>query len=664
MIHIYRATRYPDHDNFIFQATEDAEKQFRHRFPVKVQEAKQGFEGGLFTYLRDSYRDTFFDIIKLYLRTNYSPPELRLSAFRSVAPLSSLWPIPMWQKQVVDAIRGTFAAKGYKVNENAFSGLVEVIPDKPSFSTENVQIYYGIGFDVKISDDRYAVLRCQPQFKFFMDGKQTNFHEIAKAHSEGSPVTQAVRHFVTRSADDQFDLLQRFVSHISSLPSCEGMTFNQEPVTPQQIGCSTWFWLHDSDACFEVSNGFQTILAQALLTEGAGFYAQPDDIQMIILLPTPDNNPVIPKIDWEQVIAIANAFLAQTLPDVEIPVTVIDYPLEGDFNSVIQKVETAVREFPDRRVLGLMITPGPEARFSSSPQVKAAEAQSFQLNKELRPLFKGGYTATIDWDKLQIIQDIPYIVRNSLLGSLYRLNAQPWLLSNLSFQPEQAETAYFLGLVGNSETFTIAATLFDYQGSLIAFGAVCSDEQVSNSDTDTVGTLIQSLLKEGIHHSKPKPKHIIVHLSSELTTCVEDIQAVLHKLALTTDVIEITQAPTIRFWQPSNKQGTPSHGIAIGNETEKTAYLMNTLSLGEKTNRGYIFPNPEVVAIRQLIGTTPIKNLAAHIYWLSVAHINALHRTVDMPITIAYTKSLYDHVSKSHRSMRVTRNYKRTLYWL
>lgn len=55
MIHIYRATRYPDHDNFIFQATEDAEKQFRHRFPVRVKEAKRGFEGGLFTYLRDSY---------------------------------------------------------------------------------------------------------------------------------------------------------------------------------------------------------------------------------------------------------------------------------------------------------------------------------------------------------------------------------------------------------------------------------------------------------------------------------------------------------------------------------------------------------------------------------------------------------------------------------
>ena len=116
MIHIYRATRYPDRDFFTFQATDDTYQQFRFRFPVKVTEAKRGFEGGYFTYLRDNYRTTFFDLIKSYLRENYVPPELRLSAFRTDEPLTDLWPSPMWQQKVTDAVKAVFAEQGYAVN--------------------------------------------------------------------------------------------------------------------------------------------------------------------------------------------------------------------------------------------------------------------------------------------------------------------------------------------------------------------------------------------------------------------------------------------------------------------------------------------------------------------------------------------------------------------
>jgi len=661
VIHIYHVTRYPDHDKFIFQATEDTIKQFRFRFPVRVQAAKRGFEGGYFTFLRGSYRETFFNLIKSYLRANYSPPELRLSAFRTSTPLSSLWPVPIWQQKVVDAIRGVFVEKGYRVNQDEFSESVEVIPDKPSLSVQNVQIYYGISFSVEVPDDRCPILWCLPQFRVFMDGKPANPGEIAKAHGEGSPVTQAVRHFTMRNANEQFDILKRFVCHIPPLASCEGISFGPEPIDPQQIGFSTWFWLHDSDACFEVSNGLRTTLAQALLTEGSGFYTQPDDIQVIVLLPTPDNSPAIPLVDWEQVVTTVNTFLAQTLPDVETPISIINYPLQGDLGTVVREVETTVNSFPNRRVLCLMVTPGPEARFSKSSQVREAEAQSFRLNKKLRPMFKRGYTATVDWDKLED-KDLPYVIHNSLLGSLYRLNAQPWLLSNLPFQVEHPETVYFLGLVGDAVECKIAGTLFDHQGSLVAFGATSSD--TIEDSTNAISNLIQSLLKEGIHHSKPKPTHLIVHVSPEFATYAEEIQSVLQNLSVTSDVVAIERSSKVRFWQPYNKQGTPSHGIAIGSETQKAAYLMNTRSVAEDTNRGYIFPNPGVVAVRHLAGTTLVKSLAAHVYWLSVAHINALHRTVDMPITIAYAQALYDHVSKSRKPMSVTRNYRKTLYWL
>ena len=54
MIHIYRATRYPDHDNFIFQTTEDErdiEIRFAEPLPEntmeKLQEAKMKKELGI-----------------------------------------------------------------------------------------------------------------------------------------------------------------------------------------------------------------------------------------------------------------------------------------------------------------------------------------------------------------------------------------------------------------------------------------------------------------------------------------------------------------------------------------------------------------------------------------------------------------------------------------
>ena len=675
MIYIYRATRYPDRDFFTFQATEDTIKQFRFRFPVRVTEAKRGFEGGFFTWLRDDYRETFFDLIKSYLCENYTPPELRLSAFRTTAPLSDLWPESMWQQKVTDAIKSAFVEQGYTIDEDKFSELVQVIPDEPSFSQKDVQIYRCVSFKIQVPEDLYPLLWCQERFRLFMDGRPVSLKQIAETYSEDAAITQAVRHFTTRNAEEQFHLLKRFASHIPPLASCNGITFEQEPVTPQRVGLETWFWLHDSDAYFETSNGLQTILAQAMLEEGSGFYFQPNDIQAVILLPDPGSSPILPNVNWEQVVTRAEKFLEQTLPDVDIPINTVKYPVEGDLGQVTREVETIVQSHSDRRVLCLMATPSPEARFSMDSKLQAAEKQSFQLNKSLRDSFRGGYTVTVDWNNLVKTGDVPFVVNNALMGGIYRLNAQPWVLANLPFESEPVEAIYFLGLVGDAKVHTLSGALFDYQSTLVAYGASRLDSQNSSMEdfTNKIDELVKSLIKKGIHHSRPRPAHVIVHISPDMVAYVEDIQAVLRALSIPRDIVLIDPNAECRLWQPANQQDTPSHGIAVGSEAQKVAYLVNTLSLAEKVNRPSadmgtsfirdIYPNPNVITVRQVAGSTSIKSLAAHIYWLSIAHINALHRTVDTPVTIAYARSLYEHV-KTRRSMRVTRNYKRTLYWL
>lgn len=666
MIHIYRATRYPDRDFFTFQATDDTYQQFRFRFPVKVTEAKRGFEGGYFTYLRDDYRTTFFDLIKSYLRENYVPPELRLSAFRTDEPLSDLWPSPMWQQKVTDAVKAVFAEQGYAVNDDEFSEWVEVMPNRPSFSRDNVEIYWGVSFKVEVQEDRHALLWCKEQFGLFMDGKPTSLRQILQVHGEESTITQAIRHFTARSAEEQFGFLKHFVTHIPPLGSCGGVAFEREAITPQQIGMETWFWLHDSETHFETSNGLQTSLAQAILEEGSGFYSQPDDIQVIILLPVSDSSSVIPKIDWDQANTEAREFLKQVLPDVATPVNTIMYPIAGNLEGVIKEVQSVVQSHLDRRVLCLMVIPSPDARYSTDPILRSAEEQAFRLNKELRDLCRRGYATTVSWDKLLVTHDVPFIIHSALMGGLYRLNAEPWKLSNLPFETKPIEAVYFLGLVGEPESGLVSGVLFDYQGSLVAYGAnIAEGRDLTVRDcVEDAKELAQSLVQSGIHRSRPQPVHIIFHVSPEMVICVEGIEAAMQAQPILCDIVLIDPGVTVGLWQPANRDGTPSHGIAVGSEALRIAYLMNTLSLAEKTSRGYVYPNPKTVKAQKLVGPTPMKTLAAHVYWLSIAHINALHRTVDTPISIAYARALCDHVSRIGRPMRVTRNYKRTLYWL
>jgi len=105
MIRIYRPTRYPDRDYFIFQASPETLAKFRSSFPLQVRSTRRGFEQGYFCWLRDVYRDRYFDAVREFFRKHYSPPEIKLSIFRSTTPLSARWPLPFWERKVTGAIQ-------------------------------------------------------------------------------------------------------------------------------------------------------------------------------------------------------------------------------------------------------------------------------------------------------------------------------------------------------------------------------------------------------------------------------------------------------------------------------------------------------------------------------------------------------------------------------
>ena len=667
MINIYRSVRYSDSDTFIFQGDAEDIQAIKTlvNSPFRVYPTQKGFETGNFMYLRFDYRERFFEAIKSYLRENYTPPEIRLSAFKADKKLSPIWTTEIWKQKVSDAIKGRFQSRGYSVRDNIYSGMVEVLPEQPKLTVGEVDVFQGFQFSVSMGEDFTPTLWASENFWLYSNSQPVNFTKISQLYGDASNIVQEIRQFTAQSSEEQFEFLTKTIKWIQNLAACEDIRFVDKPLAAAEMGLTTWFWLHDSDTTFEGASGFQTTLAQSLFEKGDGFLNQPDDIVMIFLLPEPNTSPIIPLVNWDQVVATAKSFASAALSKVELPFQVVKYPVSGDLNGCVNAVKAYVQSHEGKRVLCFMAALGSNAKNSTNEEVISADRQTAYLSRSLRDLFRGGYTETLDWNNLIDPKISKFIIDNAVMAGLYRLTAQPWRLNDLPFDFTTPENTYFLGLAGNIERESIATVLVDYSGMLVAYGGDCpSDGQQAQGYANKLERLIRGIFKDGVHHSHPKPKNIIVHLSPELVNQAHIIEQTLNSLGLECDILSIHPDSSVRFLQTNNKQGTPSNGVAVGNEADGSAYLMNTLSVGEKTNRGYIYPSPSPVRIQKIAGNSTLKNLAAQIYWLSAAHINSLHRTVDIPITISYSQTLLTHILKSRRPMRVTRNFKKTLYWL
>jgi hypothetical protein len=200
---------------------------------------------------------------------------------------------------------------------------------------------------------------------------------------------------------------------------------------------------------------------------------------------------------------------------------------------------------------------------------------------------------------------------------------------------------------------------------LIGYGGDCPAEvQNQKGSQNRLRQLITEILQNGIHQSHSKPTHFIVHLSPELENSAKETGEILKNLGFPCDILSIHPNSSVRFLQTNNKLGTPSNSIALGSETDGIAFLMNTLSVGERTNNKFVYPSPAPVKIQKHLENSSLKTLSAQVYWLSVVHINSLHRTVDKPISIDYAQTLLNHILRTSRPMRVTQNQKKTLFWL
>lgn len=660
IIGIYRMTRYPDHDKIIFQGNDDAVNLFRKTFPLRVDTAKKGYEGGYQTWLRDEAREGLYGHVKRFFRQHYRPPEVKVGMFIGSKPLSNTWSNRTWIGKVTDSIKAAFTDF---VIEDDMDGWTEIYIREPIFSQKGVSIYRGIRFRIEINDELYPVLFCDVKHKFHLNDQPAGMQDISRRLGNSESLMTQIRSKTTRSSDSHFSTYQWFVQKIGILSGCDDMEFRVEPFTARELKYETWFWLHDTDTQIEIANNIHTNLSQVLLSDGGGFYQQPNDIQILLLLPDESSSPVVPKGNWLHIREIVDDYIYHALPQVDKPFAVVHYSLDPNQNAFADEIKAFVDKYPGRRLLTLMFGSEKSTHTSRTEAEAIVEQRSWSVQKAVRDFARGGYVITIGWDSILHSLELPYHVNNAVTRGLYQMGARPWRLVSPPIENSNPDEVIFIGLAHDMEFEQLAGVAFNADGTIIGY----SGNHVASTIEygALVGQVVGELFSLRRTHLSLPLRQVIVHVPVTIERYAKQLATVLKKEGITCNAVSIAPNSGPHLFQNGNKHGTPSLGIAIGNE--QIAYLVNTYSIPEKssTDEG-ILPAPNIVTVKRLAGEIPMRLLAAQVFWFTAIHINAIHRTVDTPMTLDFADRLCQHIGKgkNKKDMRPTLADDKVMFWL
>lgn len=670
MISIYRLTHYPDHDNIIFQADQDSYDLFRKTFPLRISPTQSGFEKAYYSFLRDLPYGTYrhlFDKINTFFHDNYSVPEIQLSCFQGKKRLSEQWQPNVWKQKIESAVFNAFESKGYNVDKGGEHepGLYWITSPRAAFQQGNVYIHRRVGCNVFVMKNRLPILICQTGSRYLLNGLPASLEDILRSNDGDTKLTKRIHEFSLNTAEEDFRLMRQFISQIPPLTACEDLTFNSEPLRPQDFNnMEACFWLHENKTYLEMAHGFQTNLTTTVIEPGAGFYIQPADLHFLLLLPE-TNVSSIPRVDWDEVAKEMEQFLRRALPSVKIVYSKMTYLLSGDTDSFSEWLETFKGNNTDNRCLTLMVIPEEMGRQNNSEEIIAINQRSDMIQRNVRGALRGGFVSTITWDNLILTRDIQPIVETALMKGLYRLGALPWKLMEMPIEGQPSQRVFFIGLAGNLDKCTIGAALFDLSGQLVGYGSTCppKENRGSFSFDEEISLLLKRITDLASSQLAGEKVHFVMHLTFDIMAFKQKLQAIMDELKFTADLVSVL-SPDLSFLQISNDFGTPSPGMAIVGDSINRAYLMTTLARKETRGQGSIYPNPLPLRLIKHTGPSPMKTLAAQVYWLTLANPETLRHTANLPFTLVVAQALAEHAKKQNRGISATLHDKRTLYWL
>lgn len=605
-----------------------------------------------------------------YLSNHYISPSVELLYFPILGNFNDDKLPADWINKVQANIQNYFKKEGYIVSQGGLGN--EVFKKKPYVpKTEpELKVYEGVTYQICHRAKCKPVLQVDIAFRYQFRNRILKINDIkAQFGNYNSELVQIVKQFTTRDTDALFKIACNFVKSIPSCQSANNLRFISSPLTAKNIGFTIWLWSHENPVQIEARNNIAISLAKDIFEEPLGLYLPSHDkLILIIVHPSESLGKLVSFSNWPSISQLAGDTLKKALMST-VPLKLTEYH-QGDEANVIACCENFLESYPDRIPFFFVIAPPENSHKSPDPELVRLNALTRELEKRLRRLRRGSYTVTLQWDKLVRVYDRKYIVENATIKALTVMGAIPWRIQNIPCNKnESIKDICFVGLdLKVDKTIPIlGGVIFDGYGTLKGYHiAKLANQRGDVIDKNALFLVIEKLLKHYQAVSDNKPHHIILHRDGLVSDEEKFIVELSTRLKITFDLIEIRKSGAPRIRQINNEKGTPSQDVAIGSEIKKTAYLTNTRVIKEIIKDKSVFPAPNPIAIKRIVGNTPMKIIAAQIYALSLANYNSIRRTNRLPITISYADSLVTHASLRDNQLETGKKIdnKNRVYWL
>lgn len=648
MIRLYRILKSPSETFFTFQgsaedtrAIQDMLKFTRPPLYPRTSTLRDNFEGGYYLYAKGDHRSEIESCLTQYFDSNFTPPDTKLLMFESDFVYEDEGEIGGISSAIEKEIALSFGTLGYRVKP---SGLRFCVFRKDAVHlVDGLEAYEGITYKVIRRLKGNALLQVDIAHLFVVNGEEVASTERIPAlfPEQESDVALALHQFTTQSSQAVLELCQRFVKSMPPLRTMNQMQFPSEPTAPENVGFETWFLPHETDLEFIVGKGLKVSLPCYLEKEAAGIYAFPNrPVIVIIIYPGPDF-PDCPILDWQPIIKEIKSKTSSLLSR-RTKFGSFAYSPGQSVEEILQRCKAGLAQVKDHQPLVILITP-PK---STGPQKPPTPIDAFtrQIHKDLRYVTQGTYIQTIMWDTLFDTHDRKYVIENALLKGICAFGATPWKLVEMPREPNLTNDFCFIGLDVNRFNDSVGGVILSRSGLIFGYHLIRLPKPASDKvQPESCYYLVQKLLEHYQRETSYLPKHLIIHLDGNVDWQPADIKDRFSEFSC--DIVEIRKHGGPRLFQAENRDGTPSKGIAIGSEDKKVAYMVNSKAkLTKMESDRWIFPAPDTLTIKKIMGPSSMRILAAQVYALTHVSYTSYRNTIQIPATIEYADAVVNHI--------------------
>lgn len=599
------------------------------------------YEQEYYAYLRGPNRKQKEAAVLDYLQRHYNGPELEMFRFRGTHQVANSRVPGDCASSMTTRIQTFFAQTQGRICSGGGLGY-RVFRAQAIDVAPGLGVREGVSYRISIANDGIAVIQADIAYRFEQDGKEIKLTHLYQNCADKPDVINAIHQVQLRSTDDILGIVQSFIRSLKQIgPEFE---FSDQPMRAGELGWEARFWAHELAPRLVAGRGQKLTIPLDILKTRSGLYKSPGELDVTVLYPDDPGHKMFPAVDGDRFDQELRTILDATMPDRRFKHCYLPYPLGGETTETVQAVSQLWGDRSSKHLV-LMIIPPENAQQLGSADMQLAAQQSRQLNIELRQLRNNTYVVSCGWDTLADEHVRGYVINLAVLKGLLVLGAVPWVIDNMPPAPEHStDDLCFIGIdVNTNRQVPLAGgVVFDGQGQLCGYQVV----RLATPDGDRIGAeelrrLLNGLLQHFREATGRMENHVVVHRDGLLGIDEANEVHCLLNNRVSNDLVEVRKSGAPRLRQPGNLAGTPSKDVAMINDRLATAILCNTLAVPESVGKqGRVFPAPDSIAIRRCDGRTPIKILAAQIYLLAQVHHAHFHRTVQLPVTIAYADAL------------------------